>query len=782
MAGPTPFDRDDLSGSPLWDESDLSSLTYPWDPPPGDPVASPAGSGSLERADGDPDPGLPPPVDDGLAGAPPLLDQLPPEPPPPLSPDEGLAGAAMVPAPVDDDLPGAPDMRAMWAPDAISGGGDLVPPPPGSTPAAVPAAPLTPEAVEVAEQQRLNKLATTDPAAFAEETLRHEADKQKAIAARRSELLARDYETQMANLKAKQDANEATEKKLLQVQADSDRIAAMKIDPTGGVTGFKRIAGIIGAVLGGILQGRTGSARNMGLDALNEAINKGIELQRADIINKRESLGHKNSALKEEVARHGDMFQAAETVRLASLKYADDMLATEQMNYDPQGTTALRIAATRASIAGQQAKHMAEFRQKDFANGLQLQNAARQQQQADDAARNARTEQWLRAKEIAERRADRRQAAADAADARALARQDRLDLRQDRIDEREAVRAAKREEDVREFSLGILPHVEMDAAGNAVLDAAGKPVIKTGQLTNADGKVWLASSPEAHRLLTKKTLAASQVSDIINEVLEIRGRVGGESGVFNSDDSQRLKVLKARLNIIAKSGTEGMSSDADMEKISASLGADDIASFRARSAGLREGRDRTNAELNQAYRLANYTGPTIQFANPYGSVTKANTDEEKTISLLQPPPREAFAKDFVEALAKRQSGMSPEEARAFGKPISADRAGIRWGADGTVETNLDLSPAQKEVFDDLASRYDSDASFAQRARIEELGAQAAGDGPDAQSARRLLLTVSRDAQTAKLRAAASGVLERLIADDTLKATSSPEPEPGLEVR
>ena len=150
-----------------------------------------------------------------------------------------------------------------------------------------------------------------------------------------------------------------------------------------------------------------------------------------------------------------------------------------------------------------------------------------------------------------------------------------------------------------------------------VLKDDGTPEINQGSmLINADGGVWNAPDKETRRELGKKRAAAEDVARMIDEVLAIRDDVGGEAGALNSDASQRLKVLQNQIIVRVKSGTEGMSSDEDMKKLAEAVGAGEVSSFRARAAGLEEGRKRTVDQLNVAMKYqGNYSGNAIDIAS-----------------------------------------------------------------------------------------------------------------------------------------------------------------------
>jgi len=750
-----PIEYDDAVGGYPPMGLDAAALQWPWDVPP--VVAPPVDVVAQPPVAVDPSSaaGPPPPVDDQLAGAPGFM---------PPDTTAAVAPPPIPPPPAEVDL--APPM-----PDAISG---------GALPSPAPPPPFTETTAEqeAREQERLNRLAIDDPQQFAEVTAQNEAERQKFVDARRLEIINRDHAEQQANLKRRLAADKATQATLEQVQDDARRIAATKIDPTGGVHGLGRLGFVVASFLGGLVQDRNGG-RNVGLDALNDAISRGIEAQKADLVNQREGIGHRNSTLQQELARHGDTFQAEEAVRLAALKHADDLLSIEQQNYNSRGTTALRIAGLRAGIQRQQLASIDAFRSRDWDRKYKLLEL---QDKADARAAAALKDQHDQAlgwanHALSAKRFNYEQGK-DAAD---------FNLRAGELADK---RDDKARQDDRELSLGALPRLRVDEKGAPALDENGLPVVESGPLTQKDGKLYRAPDAPTRKELAAKTLAASEVTDMINEVLDIRDKTGGESGVFNSDARQRLEVLQNRLVILQKSGTQGMSSDEDMKKLSAAVGADDIASFRARAAGLQEGRDRTVTELNKAYRIANYTGPKIEFPNPYGKAA-GNTSQDDADQALLEKPKGGFAEDLARELDRRTTGLSPEQLRAFGPriaPEDIESAGYSLGArepDPRLRAQLaakgpqigiPLTPAQRAAFDDVAARFDPGASTEQQRRIDELADQARGDGADATKARALLTKVSTSAHTVRLRELAKSALERAVSTDVLGGD-----DPGLSL-
>jgi hypothetical protein len=169
-------------------------------------------------------------------------------------------------------------------------------------------------------------------------------------------------ENNLANLK--QDvADRQKADAITQVKADAIYADAMKLANTPMDRGrwfhnkslMGQIATVGVALLGGLLQGANGG-RNTGMDWITGSIDKDIDDQKTDIENKRAGLGIRQGAVAQEFARTGNLYQAAETVRLASYQVALDHLATMQQDYDPRGTSFAEIGSSMQQMAARQAQ------------------------------------------------------------------------------------------------------------------------------------------------------------------------------------------------------------------------------------------------------------------------------------------------------------------------------------------------------------------------------------------------------------------------------------------
>lgn len=267
--------------------------------------------------------------------------------------------------------------------------------------------------------------------------------------------------------------------------------------------------------------------------------------------------------------------------------------------------------------------------------------------------------------------------------------------------------------------LGLLapPESTKDANGNVVVKPAD-------YLRNQDGSVFTAPDDKTAGDLRTSQYTANRLISMIDEIRAIRDRVGGESSLLNSEESQRLAVLQKNILLMKKTGTQGMSSDKDMENISGAAGAGDAASWRDQSGKLNEARriiaDNLNAELK--YR-GKYTGPPIEFADPFQKPAETLDDRLFKESLKQQPA------DLVPA---QPSEVTP------GSPVFRDPSSPTGYSKATPGSN-GVSASQRKAIGglvDTMTSKDKDVTQAMRdmarARLAE-GAQTA-DTPELRAA------------------------------------------------
>lgn len=716
-------DQPDLYGEPpLY----ADALALPVPPPP-EPVGI-----------GPPTPALPfdaaqylppPPPPDAAIAAFPLGEQ---DAPVPAGPAE--LPPSFAPPPPIDTLPSLAAPPSL-VPDAVSSARGM--PASGEIAGQPYAATLTPEQhyaqtvqqyaddpfsiPDVGEQQRyLNDLALRNPAKFADLQLQHEDARRREDAARRAEIANKNYDDQMANLRAREAARAKVQQQTDQVMAEAQRLYDEKIDPTGGLDTGQKIAGVLSSIVGGLVQGRTGAARNAGLDSFNDLVNRGIEAQKATLANRRSMLEFKRSALGQAYERTGDMFVAAESVRQAAYTHAIGMLDADMQNWDPRGTQAMRRASLRAKMITDQAQSLHKF---------QI-----EQHDRDMKDRKQRFDEEKIKADIANQKAELGYKYAALKDQRA----EREHQRRMKADDRAAERADKEAERSRQFSIGGIPRVQKDADGKPVIGPDGKPVVVQDKLRQRDGSEFLAADPTERGKLREKKTGGLNAMRNIDRIMAIRDRVGGELGLLNSDEFQELEGLEADTTNQIKSGTQGMSSDSDMENIRKSAGVDKVTSWRDQRAKLVAARARIEANLNQAYSDSGYDGERITI--PPGSLGKlADTPEEIKNQRLFQKPTMSFEDAARRDLADRQIAAGKENGLDVNNPDDQ-----RIIADALAATRADWDPG---------------ADPSQQRRIRALGIEARGSDAAAETARALLGQLAETAQTGKLRSLAKLALE-----------------------
>lgn len=704
----------------------------------------------------------PPPFTDELAGALGAAPAFsaPPSPPPTLAqaPD---VGPPPIPPAVTDELAGAPGAPGpVWPPPEWSAAPPAAPLVP-AVPSLGPAAPTAPPAIPAPEQasaapaipppdagppdvlgQALS-LARLSPEEFALTQFQREqeiAKRAKQALAPAQATAAQDAADNAAIFaRAQERARQAREELL----AESQRISSMQIDPNRWFSDAslpRQIMSVLSVVIGGLAAPAGG--RNQGVEVLSQIIDRDIAAQQANLAASQQGLAARRGLVSEMAASAEDEFKAAEAARIAIYERVAQQVEDEAANYDPAGTTALRLATMLREIRAKQAAAVTEFETKY--RQIEIDNAKldldRRKQQEIERANLADEKLKAYATALDAKRVQNDAARVDLDAKRVDLDAQKIAAEQQRLEE-ERAKAAK--DDVRKYGIG--------GPAKAVVQPDGSITVRAGEpLMNADGTVFKARKEEEAAKLSKMSTAAGEAVDIIDEIIAIRDRVGGESSVFNSDDKQRLDVLQNRLVILIKGGTEGMSSDEDMKKIAAAAGAADVRSFRARAAGLEKGRERIVQEYNRTLRSNQYTGPTIEFPNRFAGGAPAATADEVRLKNLLVKPSVSIANAETQAMRIARARMvAAGEISDVGRQNIDEKTSRKLldTADRIAKNYKDISPEQIEGIDALAAAAATDqqaakdlafiAKAGQTAKIREYAAQAQPrSAPDRASAKR----------------------------------------------
>lgn len=595
----------------------------------------------------------------------------------PPAPDPVVREAGAVPATLSAPVVTTPAVDAVSAADPATPPREPAEPkPPQETP---PPAPTTPSDLRgagfggVIDRQNA---ALDAQAAAGKDKATVEADQWTRIANMQAEQEKKVDEILTARAKAAEENARRVEQATSSADAAVKAYADHKVDRNVS----HPIVAALSVALGAIGSAMKNESKNPALDMLMSQIDKNVQLQLADREKLRDVAGQRRSAI--DAIRQ----QASDRTAQYNLALAGEIERTKRLGDQIMSRSNSQLA--KANWAEYRAK-LDEKKAEVFAAGVNQQVAKDERDRAyKEQLRSTRVAEGQRAAGIA---LDRQRFAQSQyefderlkrEDAKILLEAKQLDAA-GKAAEAKALR--EEHEKNRELGVGAPPRVAKDASGKAVVDETGTPVIERGApLRNADGELFRAADKDSARDLRKKMAAAGEITSIIDEVLAIRDRVGGESETFNSDESQRLGVLQNQLIKISKSGTEGMSSDADMKKLADALGAGDVRSFRSLAAGLEEGRLRTETLFNRELQANQYTGKPVKFA------------KQSELAPTRPEEQEAFKKAMGWQTNPYAYGKTEEVARAY--PMGRAR-----GASGIAADVRGYSDEQKQLMDAWAS-------------------------------------------------------------------------------
>lgn len=317
-----------------------------------DPYAVPPGAAPLWEGAWPPDPSwdqpvLPPPPETPIPDVAFAPSVLPGEMAPPPAPAPWDADLIQL-EPVTPAAPIAPTELAAPAP-ASPWDADLIEMEPADE---------QPADLGLTDQERagrLMELAQADPVRYAMaqadlDLAREEQFAAKQLKAAKAERLqAEEAEAVYRNGMAK--ARQASE----QVAAEADRLAQEKVDPEGWFDSrstFGKIATFVSAIVGGLVQSRQGGA-NQGMAMINDAIERHIEAQRANIAHRREMNARKGAAIATSIEQLEADRRTEDAFRQAALQRALQGIEAEKAQYNPAGTRARRLADVGMGVQGQ---------------------------------------------------------------------------------------------------------------------------------------------------------------------------------------------------------------------------------------------------------------------------------------------------------------------------------------------------------------------------------------------------------------------------------------------
>ncbi len=592
---------------------------------------------------------VPPPVDISLAGAPGAPQFAPPAPPPP-------AGDL---APVDFTAPQIASLPAMSPMGGAAAGARVS----GDVPfqkkkakqdAAQAAYAASPEGqIEQATQGTLQAM----------EGKAQALDQQNAAEQAQLEEQARIREEGAANAQAERERQAKLAEERAKGMADRtaayekavDAEAAYKVDDNRRwnslSTGRKVLAGfsVLLAGIGEALQHKSGT--NPALALIMNAIKDDVDAQVRD----RDQLGRvadrKRNSIDLYRQQTNDLREAG-ALKLAEeyKRTADQMEATAAKYAAPQAkarmmdaSAQLRIEAQKILGGAAEARFGRDMQRQQVANersriGVSYAQLAQGKYEFQENLKLRKNDQLIEAAKLEQ--------AGQAVQAKAL---------------RDAA-----EKDV-ELGVGAPPKIRKDANGQVMTDDTGTPLVdRGGALTNADGTTFHARNATEAAKIADQMAGTAEATRIMDRVLAIRDRVGGESSLANSDEFQQLKTAWGQLKLISKDTNKlGALSESDITLMDDALGAGDATSFRDKTAGIEEARNNVESRLNSNLQANQYSGPRVVFPKLADARAPGLTAEDATL-------KAAISKPSGSSTAEQDAIAAYEQARRMGKDTTAE--------------------------------------------------------------------------------------------------------------
>jgi hypothetical protein len=160
-----------------------------------------------------------------------------------------------------------------------------------------------------------------------------------------------------------------------QLDADAHAEAQREIDPKWKAGTGKRIAGIIMGIVGGLVQSRSGGP-NLGLQLIDQEIDRDIEAQKANKAARLQELARRGASNQQLMAFAGDQYAEDEKTRLATYTRVQNQIASDMQQFDPKGKTAIQLGQMYTQIGQARAKALVDFQDKDFKNRVDALKAA----------------------------------------------------------------------------------------------------------------------------------------------------------------------------------------------------------------------------------------------------------------------------------------------------------------------------------------------------------------------------------------------------------------------
>lgn len=479
--------------------------------------------------------------------------------------------------------------------------------------------------------------------------------------------------------------------------ARADAIANTQIDPgryaatrsTGGA-----IADILNMTLGGAMS-RYNGGRNLGIEQFDRRVDADIAAQHADIANRWRGLEVRKGAIADEYARHGDLYRAQETYRVAAYQSAINSMQSTLQQFDPAGGTAMVVRDQIDQFRAAQGQALNAFGQQQLKNHLDVAEQDRKTRETNsviaknlaetnklyvEAGKVKATDQVFTPPELAAIHPG-----APVPPIGMSLKDYKTWLEAHKIGQETALGE-------REYGIGDV-HMIRDADGNVVGS-------KSVPFVNSDKKPYRAPSTKEAETLRNQKAGVDTTSQFIDQMVSGIKKYGGASKYFKSPEWQTAQANKESLLFALHQayGVEGFRPGV-LEQMEKALGGQDPTAYAVLQSnavpGLEAAKKAVVAHFNANLRSKEYTGPEYspEAAPPPAELPKLG---DRTLAESAPGPL-----DKVLAGAAR----SPVAVAGDALIHPFDTGSAAAPESGPAVGPTGLSPGDTAKVEDLVRRY-----------------------------------------------------------------------------
>lgn len=542
--------------------------------------------------------------------APPAPEPLPEE---PLGPQGDLpvpVGAPM-PAPVpvesaplpEEQVPPAPLPEESYQPEPVLPENELMSPELAEPAYSVPdlAQPGQKGAYDQTSTEEL-QIALYDEA--------HE--KEQAVAAKKRSLAAEALLKKTQQLQLANNARAAKMARLEELREQQAELSKVEIDPgrwwATRSTG-QTIAAYITAALGGVMASKQGRPWAEVTGFIDQAVAADIEVQKANLSNRYQSLSNQRGLLKDAIALTGDMERGAELMYASAMDQVALQVEEYAAQFSPGTTHAMNATLLKRQFAAKAEAARQASADKDEAKKMQQVkfDAELAEMRADASHTRAKTRV-----ELGEFNLRRQAAMAGPTEA------DKLDLEAKRL-KNEGLRLAnlitKAESEGKVGEVERLKEAKAKvdlALSQEELDEKTKARIVRSPTTSEplvlkSGKPWTPTKEQTEEA-NVGLASVQQLAGMVDQLKILREKHGGESDAFKSAAWQQMQSLQAlQMYKTIKALGLGAPSDSDIKGVQKVMGGVEVTSFaHDPTPGFEAFLESSTSELNTKMRTGGY--------------------------------------------------------------------------------------------------------------------------------------------------------------------------------